>query len=137
MRTGQEKWYLLIIACFSFFAQQAISSQSQDKLLTIHFRTASYHLGNLDQQSLQEFAKRVSNTKNRYLLVGHTDERGGNQYNLKLGDERARSVLRYFIEAGLDADRFLILSKGEAEPIDPSHHSTAWKKNRRVEILIW
>ena len=127
---------ILIVIFFFLFTAQAFPNHNQ-KLLALHFKTGSHTIQTVDKIGLEAFASRIKEGKGRFLLVGHTDERGSNQYNLMLGDKRARSVLRYFVEAGLDADRFLILSKGETEPIDPSHHPAAWKKNRRVEIFIW
>jgi OOP family OmpA-OmpF porin len=69
-------------------------------------------------------------------IQGHADERGGDDYNLKLTDDRAHAVMRYLIDKGVDASRLRATGYGETRPIDPGHNEAAWSKNRRVEFVI-
>ncbi len=69
-------------------------------------------------------------------IQGHTDERGGDAYNLDLSDRRAASVRQYLIDKGIDAGRLKSQGYGETEPLDARHNEEAWAKNRRVEFLI-
>ena len=68
-------------------------------------------------------------------LEGHTDERGSREYNLALGEERAKSVRRLLLLQGVDDDRINVVSFGEELPMDLGHDESAWKQNRRVELV--
>ncbi len=69
-------------------------------------------------------------------IEGHCDERGTVEYNLSLGEKRARAALRFLIDMGVDPDRLSIVSYGEEKPMDLGHDETAWAKNRRVEFVL-
>ena len=69
-------------------------------------------------------------------IQGHTDERGGDNYNLKLSDARAAAVRTYMMEKGIDSGRLQSQGYGEQVPIDQRSNEQAWAKNRRVEFLI-
>lgn len=71
------------------------------------------------------------------VLEGHCDERGGDYYNMELGDRRARRVKTHLIENNVAADRLImVVSYGERRPLDLRHEPTAWKTNRRVEFIV-
>ena len=67
---------------------------------------------------------------------GHADERGGTQYNLALGERRARAVAKYLIDGGVEKARVDSLSYGSEKPSAPGHDDVAWAQNRRVEFRI-
>jgi peptidoglycan-associated lipoprotein len=67
---------------------------------------------------------------------GHCDERGTEEYNLALGDKRARSANLYLVRAGVDAGRLLTISFGEERPVDPRSNEEAWQRNRRAHFVI-
>ncbi|HVV87828.1 MAG TPA: OmpA family protein [Kofleriaceae bacterium] len=69
-------------------------------------------------------------------VQGHTDERGNDAYNLDLSDKRAKAVVAYLVDKGIDASRLQGQGYGETQPIDRRHTEQAWAKNRRVEFLI-
>ena len=69
------------------------------------------------------------------VLEGHTDERGTREYNLALGESRAKTVARVLQAFGVDAARVQTISYGEERPVALGHDDAAWQKNRRVEIL--
>lgn len=71
----------------------------------------------------------------RVRLEGHTDERGSREYNIALGDNRSRSVARVLQLQGVDAGQFSTLSYGEEVPLDEGTGESAWRRNRRVEIV--
>lgn len=72
----------------------------------------------------------------RLRLEGHTDERGSGEYNLALGSRRAQSVLNFFIDSGISANRFETTSYGEERPLVNRSDEAAWAQNRRVEFVI-
>ncbi len=69
-------------------------------------------------------------------IQGHTDERGNDDYNLRLSDARAKAVLDYLSEKGIEESRLQSQGYGETQPVDRRHTEEAWAKNRRVEFLI-
>ncbi|MEX0936141.1 MAG: OmpA family protein [Gemmatimonadota bacterium] len=69
-------------------------------------------------------------------LEGHADERGSVEYNLALGNRRAQSVLDFFTQQGLPANRFQTTSFGEERPVNSASNEAAWAQNRRVEFVI-
>ena len=69
-------------------------------------------------------------------VEGHCDERGSNEYNDALGNRRARAVVDFFANFGLDASRFAIVSFGEDRPLAAQSNEDAWAQNRRAEFII-
>ncbi len=69
-------------------------------------------------------------------IEGHTDERGSDSYNLALGENRAKSVMKYIIALGADPARVSIISLGEEQPADPGQSEQAWAKNRRADFVV-
>ena len=67
-------------------------------------------------------------------LEGHCDERGTNEYNLALGERRAKAVFDYLISLGASPSQFSLVSFGEERPADGGSNEVAWRKNRRVEF---
>lgn len=63
-----------------------------------------------------------------------TDERGTNEYNLALGERRAKAVFDYLINLGASPSQFSLVSFGEERPADRGSNEVAWRKNRRVEF---
>ncbi|QDG54306.1 peptidoglycan-associated lipoprotein Pal [Persicimonas caeni] len=74
-------------------------------------------------------------TDKRVVLEGHTDERGTPEYNLALGESRARRVKQYAVQMGVDGDRLSILSYGEEKPAAFGATASDYAKNRRVEFV--
>ncbi len=68
-------------------------------------------------------------------LEGHTDERGSREYNIGLGEARAKSVKRLMQLKGVDPDRITVISYGEEKPADSQAGEEAWQKNRRAELI--
>jgi peptidoglycan-associated lipoprotein len=69
-------------------------------------------------------------------VEGHCDERGTVEYNLSLGEKRARAVMDYLVGKGVAAARLSIITYGKERPVDPGHNETAWAKNRRAEFKV-
>lgn len=77
------------------------------------------------------------NSKLKIVLGGNADDRGTNEYNLKLSTQRAESVKQYLIEKGINADRIITYAYGEEYPIATGKNESAWSYNRRVDISLW
>ncbi len=69
-------------------------------------------------------------------IEGHCDERGTVEYNLSLGEKRARAAQDYLVGLGIKPNRITVISYGKERPVDPRHNEEAWDKNRRDEFRI-
>jgi len=72
----------------------------------------------------------------KVLVEGHCDERGTEEYNLALGEKRAKAAQDYILSLGIGSDRIKIISYGKIQPINPGHDEGAWQMNRRAQFLI-
>jgi peptidoglycan-associated lipoprotein len=75
-----------------------------------------------------------ANSGIRIIIEGHCDERGADEYNLALGERRARAVKKYLTSLGVPAERMSVISYGEELPLDPHGTEEAWAKNRRADF---
>ncbi len=69
-------------------------------------------------------------------IEGHCDERGSIQYNLALGEKRAKAVRDYLVSMGVESRRITIISYGKEKPIAQSHEESSWSQNRRGNFVI-
>ena len=69
-------------------------------------------------------------------IEGHCDERGTREYNLALGERRAKSAQDYLVFLGINPARVSTISYGEEMPVDPGHNEEAWTKNRRAQFVV-
>lgn len=67
----------------------------------------------------------------RIRIAGHADERGSDEYNLVLGNNRALAAKAYLVRAGIDAARIEVISYGEERPAVMGSNEDAWARNRR------
>lgn len=101
----------------------------------VHFDYDSSDLSNEDYQTLQAHAQfLMANANSRLALTGHTDERGTREYNMALGERRAKAVQSYLVTNGVNAGQLEAVSYGKEMPINAGHNEAAWKENRRVEL---
>jgi peptidoglycan-associated lipoprotein len=71
----------------------------------------------------------------RVRLEGHTDERGSREYNIALGERRAKSIENMLLLSGVRAEQLSLVSYGEELPAALGHNEEAWGQNRRVEVV--
>ncbi len=71
----------------------------------------------------------------RMVLEGHADERGSREYNIALGEQRAKSVARMMKIQGVADKQLEIVSYGEEKPVAVEHDEASWQLNRRVELV--
>ena len=85
---------------------------------------------------VEAHAEYLANNRDMALVLeGHADERGTREYNLALGESRAKAVAEVFLGLGVSEDAIRIISYGEERPVDLGPSEDAWSLNRRVEIL--
>ncbi len=75
-------------------------------------------------------------SKMRVLVEGHCDERGTNEYNVALGERRAKTALDYLVSMGVARSRLEVKSWGEERPVDLGKDDKAYSQNRRGEFVI-
>jgi peptidoglycan-associated lipoprotein len=76
----------------------------------------------------------AANRAKRMAAEGHTDERGGREYNLALGQKRAEAVVRALVVSGAADNQLEAVSFGKERPAATGSDEAAWAKNRRVEL---
>ncbi len=110
---------------------------TQGILKPIHFDFDKYDLRQDAIRTLGDNAagiKQYSQFKVR--IEGNCDERGTVEYNLALGEKRARTGRDYLVSLGIPARRLSIISYGKERPLDPSHNEQAWARNRRDDFVF-
>lgn len=70
------------------------------------------------------------------IIEGHCDERGTTEYNMALGEYRARAARDYLVAGGISPDRIQIISYGKERPFDAGHDEDAWARNRRAHLVV-
>ncbi|WP_051564142.1 peptidoglycan-associated lipoprotein Pal [Desulfovermiculus halophilus] len=123
-------------------AEQAKDEQQKEQAVQeltkrIHFAFDSYELRVDARQTLKKKAEILDRHSDIDLTIeGHCDSRGTDEYNLALGERRARAAYEFMVLLGIDPDRMNIISYGEERPLDPRNTEEAWAKNRRCEFRV-
>jgi peptidoglycan-associated lipoprotein len=83
-------------------------------------------------------AQHLADNANRVVVVeGNCDERGSNEYNMALGENRAGIIRNYLVQSGIDASRIQTRSYGEEKPAVDGHDEGAWAMNRRGDFAVF
>jgi peptidoglycan-associated lipoprotein len=102
----------------------------------IYFDYDSYVIKPEFQSLLDGHARFLkANSGRRVAIEGHTDERGGREYNLALGQRRAEAVRRALGLLGVGDNQVEAVSFGKEKPAAPGSDEDSWAKNRRAEIV--
>ena len=103
---------------------------------TIYFEFDSYEVKAADRELIQAHARYLAqNPGEKVVLEGHTDERGTREYNIALGERRAKAVTQLLLLQGVAQSQIDMISFGEERPVAMGHDESAWSLNRRVELL--
>ena len=106
-------------------------------LKDIFFAFDKYDIRPEDAKTLDANAAWLkTNADNLLLIEGHCDERGTNEYNLALGERRAKAAMNYLVSQGVQANRITIISYGEERPACNEKTESCWSKNRRAHFLV-
>ncbi len=110
---------------------------SIDALKDIHFDFDRYDIRPADTRILDENARWMTANPDSPLLVeGHADDRGTNEYNLALGERRAKAVMNYLVAQRVQASRITVISYGEERPLCSERNEDCWAANRRAHFLV-
>lgn len=107
------------------------------ELADVNFDFDSYQIRQSEQALLQQNGRWLLDNPGRKVVVeGHCDERGTNEYNMALGDLRARMVRNFLVGMGVPQDQLNTISYGEELPLVNESNPAAWAKNRRVHFSL-
>ena len=107
------------------------------ELRDVFFDFDKYDIRQADAKVLDSNATWLKSNANHLVLIeGHCDERGTNEYNLALGERRAKSAMNYLVSQGVQASRITIISYGEERPACNEKTEECWAKNRRAHFLV-
>ena len=107
-----------------------------DNLKDVFFDFDKYDIRPADARMLDTNAAWLKTNDNLVLIEGHCDERGTNEYNLALGERRAKATMNYLVGQGVQANRITIISYGKERPTCTEHSEACWAKNRRAHFLV-
>jgi len=106
-------------------------------LRDVHFDFDKYEVRAQDKPVLDENARWLKSNANALLLIeGHCDERGTNEYNLALGERRAKATRDYLVSVGIEGARITVISYGEERPLCTERAEGCWAQNRRAHFLV-
>jgi len=106
------------------------------ELADVHFDFDKYDIRPDDATLLDGHAAWLKQNGDRLILIeGHCDERGTTEYNVALGERRAKATMNYLISRGISASRIAIVSYGEEQPGCKQHTDACWTQNRRAHFM--
>jgi peptidoglycan-associated lipoprotein len=105
-------------------------------LKDVFFDFDKYDVRPNDAKTLDTNAAWLKSNDNLLLIEGHCDERGTNEYNLALGERRAKATMNYLVAQGVQASRITIISYGKERPTCTEHSEACWAQNRRAHFLV-
>lgn len=116
-----------------------LAEQFSQFVQPVFFAFDSAELSQEAKTILEDNVRWLSRAENRrlsFLLEGHADERGSEEYNLALGDMRAQAVRDFLIASGIDLSRIQTVSLGEERPFDKGTTEEAYARNRRTQFVL-
>ncbi len=117
--------------------ERIVAAKSRFENEDVYFDFDSSALLPMAQAVLEKKAEWLRNNSGGSVVIeGHCDERGTGEYNLALGDRRAKSAEAFLVDLGISVSRLITLSYGEERPADSGNNEEAWAKNRRAHFII-
>jgi peptidoglycan-associated lipoprotein len=108
-----------------------------DVFENIHFEFDRYNIRPGDEMILQGIADWLKeHDAKRVLIEGHCDERGTNEYNMALGEQRALAARRFLVGLGIESSRLSTISYGEERPLALGSNEESWARNRRAHFVV-
>jgi len=121
------------VATVDLAAKNAASSAPAQRI--VYFDFDSFVIRDEYKPLLEGHAKALVAARPKKISIeGHTDERGGSEYNLALGQKRAEAVAKSLELLGVNDNQVEAVSFGKERPADTGHDEAAWAKNRRAEL---
>ena len=112
-------------------------AEIERRLEPVYFEFDSHILAPSAREVLYRNSRWLSaNPGARVQIEGHCDERGSGEYNLALGEKRAKAAMQYLLTLGVPQSRLSFISYGEEKPANDGHDEGAWRDNRRAEFVV-
>jgi peptidoglycan-associated lipoprotein len=117
--------------------QDSNTEKLQAALNAVYFNFDSYTLSGTARSTLVTNADLLKNyPAAKVRIAGNCDERGSDEYNLALGERRAKSAMQYLTSLGIPSASLSVVSYGKEKPAVPGQDETAWSKNRRDDFVV-
>ena len=114
-----------------------LAAEVQRQLEKVYFDFDSATLSDAARRTLTNNAAVISRNPNVKVRVeGNCDERGSDEYNLAIGERRAKAAAQYLKTLGIGGERISTISYGKEKPAAAGHEEAAWAKNRRDEFTV-
>jgi outer membrane protein OmpA-like peptidoglycan-associated protein len=134
VKDGVAKIHLDLVV---IIPEEITAGESHERSIIVNFEHDRSVLDKTDKDQLNEIVELTHNALEfEITIVGHTDVHGSEEYNAKLGFERAQSMKDYLISQGVNKDRISVSSSGENEPLSTDMSKPAAERNRRAELTI-
>lgn len=137
-RGGQGDEVLGIGDTMTFYGTELTPEQERELLArnTYYFAYDSNELSEQDTLSVYAHAKKImSKPRCRVRIEGHTDERGSREYNVALGERRAKTVANLMMLKGVNQSQITVVSYGKEKSAVSGHDESAWSQNRRAVVI--
>jgi peptidoglycan-associated lipoprotein len=115
----------------------AVSQMSLDELFASHVKDVFFDFNKYDIRGDERTTASsdaqflLQHPELKVVVEGHCDDRGSEEYNLGLGDNRAQTIKAYLVQAGVPADRIRTISYGKEKPFCSENDEQCWQQNRR------
>jgi peptidoglycan-associated lipoprotein len=119
--------------------ESALSAGEQARSIftDILFDYDKYYIRADDRPGLNAIGAFLSKKNGINIVVeGHCDERGTNEYNLALGEKRAKATRDYLVSLGISPDRMILITFGEEKPVCSEQNEFCWQRNRRAHPVV-
>ncbi len=114
-----------------------VNTEYNNAVKTIHFDFDKYNVRPDQVPIMQQNASWLKANPNVNIIAeGNTDDWGTNEYNMALGERRAKAAKDYLVNLGINTNRVSTVSYGEERPANPGHNEQAWAQNRRDDFAI-
>lgn len=135
---GEGEEFVGVGDSMTFYGTELTPEQERALLAknTYHFGYDSYDLNEEDTLSVYAHAKKLmSKPKARARIEGHTDNRGSREYNVALGERRAKAISNLLMLKGVGQHQMSVVSYGKEKPAVHGEDESAWSQNRRGMIV--
>jgi len=106
-------------------------------LKDINFDFDKFNLKPETREIIKQHADYLTKNADKNVTIeGHCDERGTAEYNIALGERRAKEAMKYLKGLGISEKRMKTVSYGKEKPLDPGQNEEARAKNRRVHFVV-
>ncbi len=141
MKTGVEEEVIeeVAIASEEKVAEEELSPEEKAKTIfrDIMFDYDKYSIRPEARPALDAVSSFLNENMGLNVIVeGHCDERGTNEYNLALGEKRAKSTKKYLVSLGVSPSRIIVVTYGEEKTLCSDNSESCWQSNRRAHFVV-